>query len=289
MRTATYWLAGCLFMGGIGSTLPAAESGTFDNDKAKLSYALGMNLGQQFRRDEMDLDLSAMLDGLRDAMADARMRLTEEEMRVVLQAEWDATRTRRAEKRRQLGEENRAEAEKFLAENRTRPGVVTLPSGLQYRVISEGTGSSPSTNSVVTVHYRGRLIDGTEFDSSHSRGQPAEFSLNRVIRGWGEGMQLMKPGAKYELFIPAPLAYGEAGQGAKIGPNALLIFEIELISFTTPEPSATPASTPQAVTSDIIKVPSKEEMDKGAKIEVIKKEDVERMLQEQQKKEAPPQ
>jgi FKBP-type peptidyl-prolyl cis-trans isomerase len=194
-----------------------------------------------------------------------------------------AHRARLTEKRRALSEKNRAEGEAFLEKNKNQPGVVALPSGLQYKVIQEGQGDHPKATDLVSVQYRGTLIDGTEFDSSYQRGQPASFNLSNVIPAWTEGVQLMKPGAKYQLFAPSTLAYGERGSGPRIGPNATLIFEIELISFTSPPP----APTPDPVTSDIIKVPSKEEMDKGAKIEVIKKEDLDRLLKEQQKQSPP--
>jgi len=263
----------------------AAES-ELNDPKSKLSYGIGMNLGQQFRNEEMDIDLDLMLRGIKEAMAGQPLLMTETEMRNTLQAHMRDAQARRQERRRVLAEKNQVEGEKFLTENKTKQGVVTLPSGLQYRVIQEGSGDSPKSNDVVTVNYRGKLVDGTEFDSSYSRGQPAEFPVNRVIRGWTEALQLMKPGAKWELTIPSNLAYGEGGSGSRIGPNALLQFEVELISFKTPEPPPNPPTPPQAVTSDIIKVPSKEEMEKGAKIEVIKKEDVDRLIKEQQEKKA---
>ena len=161
--------------------------------------------------------------------------------------------------------------------------MVTLPSGLQYKVIAEGAGDSPAAHDQVTVNYRGKLIDGTEFDSSYKRGEPATFGVSGVIKGWTEALQLMKPGAKWELYIPSALAYMERGSGAQIGPNSTLIFDVELVSVKKQEPPP----TPEPVTSDIIKVPSKEEMEKGAKIEVIKKEDLDKLMKEQQKAPAP--
>ncbi|HWQ91484.1 MAG TPA: FKBP-type peptidyl-prolyl cis-trans isomerase, partial [Clostridia bacterium] len=144
----------------------------------------------------------------------------------------------------------------------------------QYKVITPGTGPTPGSNDTVTVNYRGTLIDGKEFDSSAKRGQPAKFQANRVIRGWAEALQMMPAGSKWELYIPAPLAYGEFGSGPLIKPGATLIFEVELLSTEAPKPPA----PPQPLTSDIIKVPSAEEMKKGAKVEVLKPEDVEREL-----------
>ncbi len=261
----------------------AAEQPALTDAKSKVSYGIGMNLGNQFRQDEMDIDLDLLVAGMRDAIQGSPTRMTEVEMQGALSAMMNETRTKRTEKRRVAGEKNRTEGEQFLAANKTKPGVVALPSGLQYKVLTEGQGENPKPTDTVTVHYRGTLLDGTEFDSSHSRGEPATFPLNRVIKGWTEGLQLMKPGGKAQLFIPSELAYGANGSGAKIGANAALIFEVELISAKPAEPAAAAAGA-QAVTSDIIKVPSKEEMEKGAKVEVIKKEDVDKLIKEQQQK-----
>ena len=277
-----------VFIGGIMVMLGlcvvrAAEEPELKDEKSKVSYGIGMNLGNQFKQDEMDIDVDLMLAGMKDAMTGSKTRMTEAEMQAALTAMMNQTRAKRTEKRRVQGEKNRTEGEQFLAANKAKPGVVALPSGLQYKVLVEGQGETPKPTDTVTVHYRGTLLDGTEFDSSYSRGQPATFPLNRVIKGWTEGLQLMKPGGKMELYIPSDLAYGANGSGAKIAPNAALKFEVELISVQAPEPPA-PASGGQPVTSDIIKVPSKEEMEKGAKVEVIKKEDVDKLIKEQQQK-----
>lgn len=161
--------------------------------------------------------------------------------------------------------------------------MITLPSGLQYKVLTAGDGPRPTTNDTVVTHYRGTLLDGTEFDSSIARGQPATFGVTKVIKGWTEALQLMPVGSKWQLFIPSELAYGATGSGQKIGPNATLTFDIELLEIKPPAaPNATAVAAPAAVTSDIIKVPSKAELEKGAKIEVIKKEDVERLQKEAQ-------
>ena len=271
----------------LGMAAIAADAPELKDQKAKVSYGIGMNLGAQFKSKDVEIDPQILLRGLEDALAGDKTLMTEAEMRTVLVDYQRENQARQMEKRKQLGDKNKAEGEKFLAENKTKPGVVTLPSGLQYKVVTEGSGDSPKTNDLVTVNYRGRLLDGTEFDSSYKRGEPATMSLARVIKGWQEAVALMKPGAKWELFIPAALAYGENGSGKQIGPNAALQFEIELVSFKSPPPPPMPPTKPaEPVTSDIIKVPSKAEMDKGAKIEVLKKEDVERLTKEQQEKAA---
>ncbi|MDW8310163.1 MAG: FKBP-type peptidyl-prolyl cis-trans isomerase, partial [Verrucomicrobiales bacterium] len=164
------------------------------------------------------------------------------------------------------------------------PGIVTLPSGLQYTILADGDGPSPGPEDLVTVHYRGTLLDGTEFDRSPTN-KPVEFAVNAVIRGWSEALTRMKAGSKWKLFIPPQLGYGERGAPPKIGPNAALIFDVELVSFRTPPPPTNPPPAPP-ITSDIIKVPSLEEMKKGAKIEVIKAEDVEKLQKQQQQEQA---
>jgi len=271
----------------------AEEKVELKDQKAKVSYGIGMNLGGQWKRQDVDVDPDLILKGIKDALAGGTTLMTETEVREVLTAFQREHQTRQMEKRKQLGEKNKQEGAKFLAENKTKPGVITLPSGLQYKILAEGKGESPRSNDIVTVNYRGTLIDGTEFDSSTKNGQPLVRAANMLIKGWTESLQLMKPGAKWQLFIPAELAYGDRGSGAQIGPNAALIFDVELISFKAPEPPPAAAAAPaaaQPVTSDIIKVPSKEELEKGAKIEVIKKEDLERLqkeAQEKKKQEAP--
>lgn len=257
---------------------PAADPLELEDLKTRLSYGIGMNLGMQWRDQEVDVDPDILLQGMKDAMRGGPTQLTEEQMRQTLTAYQEEHRARQTAKRKQMGETNLVQSREFLAENKSQSGVVELPSGLQYRVLEEGEGEPPQATDQVTVHYRGTLIDGTEFDSSHRRGQPATFNVSNVIPGWTEGLQLMRPGAKYQFFIPPNLAYGERGSGANIRPNAALIFDVELISVQS-QPAA-PAPAP--VTSDIIKVPSKEEMERGAQIEVIKKEDLDRLIKEQQ-------
>jgi len=274
--------------------LQAADKPELKDEKSKVSYGIGMNLGSQWKRQEVDVDVELILKGMKDAMSGGPTLMTEQEVREILMAYQREHQKRQMEKRKELGEKNKEEGAKFLAENKTKPGVITLPSGLQYKILAEGKGESPKSNDVVTVNYRGTLIDGTEFDSSAKTGQPLVRAANMLIKGWTEALQLMKPGAKWQLFIPSDLAYADRGYGAQIAPNATLIFDIELISFKAPAPppaaAVAPPAAAQPVTSDIIKVPSKEELEKGAKIEVIKKEDLERLqkeAQEKKKQEAP--
>ena len=263
-----------LGMGLLAGLIGAEDKPAFKDPKEKASYSIGANWGNSLKRQEVEVDLEATIKGLRDGLA-GKSVLTDQELREALSALNQEIRAKMEEKRKHLGETNKQEGEKFLAENKSKPGVITLPSGLQYKILAEGSGESPKSNDVVTANYRGTLIDGTEFDSSSKSGQPLVRPANMLIKGWTEALQLMKPGAKWELFIPPDLAYGERGSGAQIGPNATLIFEMELLSFKPPSPP--PAVAPvQPVVSDIIKVPSKEELEKGAKIQILKPEDVER-------------
>jgi FKBP-type peptidyl-prolyl cis-trans isomerase FklB len=195
--------------------------------KEKASYAIGSNFGRTLRSQLVEIDMKAFTKGIEDGLAGAKLLLTDAEMKEVmtaLQAEVTA-------KRGAAGEKNKKDGEAFLAENAKKPGIVVLPSGLQYRVITEGTGAKPKATDSVTTHYRGTLIDGTEFDSSYARGEPASFRVGGVIRGWTEALQLMPVGSKWELFVPSNLGYAERGSGPKIGPNSTLIFEVELLSI----------------------------------------------------------
>ncbi len=186
------------------------------------SYALGAMLGKDMKARGVQLDITMLAQGLQDAMAGSETMLTQQEMQAAME-----TMHREAANRAQAA--NAQAGQDFLAKNQQQPGVKTLPSGLQYKVLKAGTGRSPKATDTVRTHYEGRLIDGTVFDSSIRRGEPAEFAVNRVIAGWTEALQLMKEGGKWQLFIPAKLAYGEQGAGGVIGPNATLIFEVELL------------------------------------------------------------
>ena len=217
-----------LFAAGCEST--GEKQVKLENQKDKVSYSIGVNIGTNLRQDSISFNPNALLQGLQDASLDSSDRLmTDGEMQTTLMALQDSMQKKQMEDARVTGEKNKLEGEAFLAQNGKKEGVVALPSGLQYRVIKEGTGNAPAASSTVTVHYRGTLLDGTEFDSSYKRGEPATFPLNGVIAGWTEGLQLMKTGAKYEFFIPSNLAYGERGSRGAIPPNATLIFEVELL------------------------------------------------------------
>jgi FKBP-type peptidyl-prolyl cis-trans isomerase FklB len=271
--------------GATPSASPQAEktdfSKIFKNDSEKISYAIGMNAGNSIKTSlknvDVSVDVEALARGIKESAGGGQTLITEEQDHEILMAFQNEMRTKQMEKRKEQGEKNKKEGEEFLAKNKTASGVTTLPSGLQYQVVTEGKGDMAKATDTVTVNYRGTLIDGTEFDSSYKRGQPATFRVTGVIKGWTEALELMKTGSKWKLFIPADLAYGERGSGQQIGPNAALIFEVELVSIQSTQAGVPTISNPTPLTSDIIKVPSAEELKKGAKIETIKPEDVEKL------------
>jgi len=196
----------------------------------RLSYAMGMKIGSDFRALDLSLDPAQLAKGIQDAMGGAT-RMTNEEMIAALQELQAMAVDKQMDTARKLAEKNLAKEKVFLTENGARPEVTTLPSGLQYEVITEGTGRTPSADDVVVVDYVGSFIDGKVFDSSIARGEPATFSVNGIIRGWTEALQLMKEGSKWKLYVPAELAYGEAGSPPVIEPNTTLVFEVELKSI----------------------------------------------------------
>jgi FKBP-type peptidyl-prolyl cis-trans isomerase FklB len=268
-------------------TTRAQDASAFKNDKDKFSYALGMYYGNMFLRQDVDVDVSTLAKGLSDVLASNKTLLTEEQMKQTLNDAQKRMGEKRQAKLKEQGEENKKKAEAFLETNKAKDGVVSTPSGLQYKVLTPGTGAKPGSNDTVTVHYKGTLLDGSEFDSSYKRGQPATFNLNAVVKGWTEALQLMSTGSKWELYLPPALAYGEQGRPG-IPPNSLLIFDVELLTNAPTPPPAPPAAPAAPLTSDIIKVPSLEEMKKGAKIETIKAADVEKEIQKQQQQQAQP-
>ncbi|MDH5632118.1 MAG: FKBP-type peptidyl-prolyl cis-trans isomerase [Gammaproteobacteria bacterium] len=195
------------------------------DDKNKLSYAIGFQVGSNLKAQEMDVNPDAIAEAIADVLADTKSKLTHEQM----QAAMMNLQKKKMEAQQAKGDENKKAGEAFLAENKKKEGVKVTESGLQYKVVEAGKGNNPKESDTVVVHYRGTLIDGTEFDSSYSRKQPATFKLGQVIKGWQEALKLMKPGGKMHVAIPSDLAYGERGAGGKIGPNSTLLFEINLI------------------------------------------------------------
>jgi FKBP-type peptidyl-prolyl cis-trans isomerase FklB len=218
-----------------GSAAKSAEPAPLKTKKEKFSYALGMNigsgLGANLKKQSVEVDSNLVAQGLKDSMAGGKTRLTEEEEKAVLTEVQNDVRKEQQEKAEQAGAKNKAEGDAFLAGNKDKEGVVALPDGMQYKVLTAGTGPKPVATDSVVCNYRGTLINGTEFDSSYKRGQPATFGVGQVIKGWTEALQLMPVGSKWQLFIPANLAYAEKGAGGEIGPNSTLIFEVELISI----------------------------------------------------------
>ena len=207
----------------------AGEKPELSDENDRINYSLGYQIGGDLKRQHVEVDGDILLRGIRDAMNDADPLLGQEEMQTILIELKRKVLALQAQERAEAQQKNLQAGEAFLAENAKREGVVSLPSGLQYRVLEPGSGKQPAATDTVTVHYRGTLIDGTEFDSSYSRNKPATFRADRVIEGWREALQLMQEGAKWELFIPAGLGYGERGAG-KIQPNSTLIFEVQLIA-----------------------------------------------------------
>jgi FKBP-type peptidyl-prolyl cis-trans isomerase FklB len=220
---------------------------TLKTDKDKVSYAIGVNIGKSMRKDTVDVDPAIFARGMKDALAGGKLLLTDDEMKIVLTKLQGDLRARQEQAMQKAGELNKKAGDDFLAQNKTKEGIVALPDGLQYKILKEGTGPKPAATDSVVCNYRGTLIDGTEFDSSYKRGQPATFPVSGVIKGWTEAVQLMPVGSKWQLFLPADLAYGNRGAGPDIGPNATLIFEVELLSIQNKAAAQTPnAANPQA-------------------------------------------
>jgi FKBP-type peptidyl-prolyl cis-trans isomerase FklB len=230
------WLAGLSFVIAFCAVqIGAQEIPSVKDQKDKVSYSIGMEIGRNLKKQSFDLNPDLLLKGFKDAFAGEKPLMTDQEMIEVLTAFQKEVIAKQQEMAKKLGDKNKQEGETFLAENKKKEGVTTLPSGLQYKVIKAGSGKKPKATDMVTVNYRGTLLDGTEFDSSYRRGQPASFPVNGVIPGWTEALQLMEEGAKWQVFIPSNLAYGERSAGPQIGPNATLTFEIELISIQEPK------------------------------------------------------
>jgi FKBP-type peptidyl-prolyl cis-trans isomerase FklB len=212
------------------STATKPKPLVLETEKDKTSYAIGLNVGKSLHRDSIDVDPKIVMQGLEDALAGGQVLLTDDEVKTVLGDLQNQMRQKQEEQRQALIETNKKEGDAFMAANSSKEGVVTLPSGLQYKILVAGTGPKPAATDSVVCNYRGSLLDNTEFDSSYKRGQPATFPVTGVIKGWTEALELMPVGSKWQLFIPPDLAYGERGQGP-IGPNATLVFEVELVSI----------------------------------------------------------
>ena len=220
------------------------KSPQLKDQKDKVSYSIGLNIGFNLNRQNVQINPDVLAAGIKDAIAGKPQLTTDQVKEVMTTFEKDMQQKQKA-----AGEKNASEGAKFLEENKKKEGVKTTASGLQYKAIKEGTGAQPKATDTVTVNYRGTLINGTEFDSSYKRGQPATFPLNGVIKGWTEGLQLMKVGSKYQFFVPPNLAYGERTVGPDIAPNSTLIFEVELLDAKpapTPAPPVSPKTSPPA-------------------------------------------
>ena len=214
----------------LACTATAADTKmTLKDDKDKISYSIGLNIGRSMKSEGLPINPDALAAAMKDVFSGAKPLLTDEEVKVVMENFQKEMQAKQLKSREEGLGKNKAEGEKFLADNKKKAGVKSTASGLQYTVIKDGTGKTPKATDTVSTHYRGTLINGTEFDSSYKRGEPAEFPVNGVIKGWTEALQLMKEGSKWQLYIPSDLAYGERGAGKDIGPNSTLIFEIELL------------------------------------------------------------
>jgi FKBP-type peptidyl-prolyl cis-trans isomerase FklB len=221
------------------ATKPVAKSATplaLKTQKEKASYAIGMNIGKSLHKDSVDVDPSIFARGLKDGMAGNKSLLTDEEIKTTMMALQADVTKKQSEKKLQIGEANKKAGDAFLAANKSKEGVVTLPSGLQYKILKAGTGPKPTASDSVVCNYKGKLLDNTEFDSSYKSGkpEPVTFPVSGVIKGWTEALQLMPVGSKWQLFIPSDLAYGPGGRPG-IEPNATLVFEVELVSIQAKE------------------------------------------------------
>jgi FKBP-type peptidyl-prolyl cis-trans isomerase FklB len=222
-----------LLVGSLSVPALAGEEITLKTEKDKVSYTIGYNIGANFKKQSIDIDLDRLLRGMKDGLTGGKGLLSTAEQQEIMTAFQEKQKEKMEGIQKEAGVENREAGQKFLTENGKKSGVITLPSGLQYKVIADGNGPKPTAADTVKTHYKGTLLDGTEFDSSYSRGEPASFPVGGVIRGWTEALQLMAVGSKWELYIPSDLAYGDRGAGGMIAPGATLIFEVELLEIVT--------------------------------------------------------
>ncbi len=205
----------------------SAIAGAPKSDDEKFSYSIGYQIGQSLKRDSVKVDTDTLLSAIKDVITDGKLQMTVEEMQAAIKTYQDKAMA----KREATGIESKKAGEKFLADNKKKKGIKVTKSGLQYKVLKDGSGEKPGEKDTVVVNYKGTLINGTVFDSSYDRGQPATFGVGQVIKGWQEALQLMKVGSKLEVYVPSLLAYGPTGAGGKIGPHETLIFEVELLEI----------------------------------------------------------
>ncbi len=230
-----------------GAKKPAtAAAAPLTTQKQKGSYAIGLRIGGGLQKDGVDLDAASLSRGIRDALSGAKPLLTDQEAQAALTVMATEVRAKQQAKLDAVGNANKLQGDAFLAGNKTKDGVVTLASGLQYKILTAGTGPKPAPTDKVTCNYRGTLVEGKEFDSSYKRGEPVTFGVSQVIKGWGEALQLMPVGSKWQLFVPPDLAYGAQGAGQDIGPNSTLIFEVELISIAPKTDAKTDVKPPDS-------------------------------------------
>lgn len=215
----------------VSTTIAAADASVLKTDGDKLSYSIGADLGGNFKKQEIPVNAAMLAKGMQDAMAGSQMLLSEDQMKEVLTSFQKQLIEKRTAEFNKKADESKVKGETFLAQNKAKAGVITLPSGLQYKIVTKGEGAKPTANDSVTVDYTGKLINGDVFDSSEKTGKPATFKVNQVIPGWTEALQLMPIGSTWEVYVPANLAYGPRSVGAQIGPNETLVFTIHLISI----------------------------------------------------------
>ncbi len=219
-------------------TVEKASASIDKTDKKKVSYGIGVDIGRNFKRLDLDLDLDLLAKGLKDAHAGKKLDLSEDDLRNIMSNYQNELKQKQVNALKIISENNKKAGEAFLAENTKKVGVVTLPSGLQYKILTKGEGKIATQDDMVTCNYRGTLLDGTVFDSSASTGRPAMFNVGGVIPGWQEALKLMPVGSKWEIYIPSDLAYGQRGAGRDIGPNSTLIFEVELLDVQPVKPAS---------------------------------------------------
>jgi FKBP-type peptidyl-prolyl cis-trans isomerase FklB len=230
MRVIIAVLSIVFLTGSVYAEEKAEEKNILKSQRDKVSYGIGIEIGNSLKHQSIDIDQDILSRGIKDILSGKEPLMTEQELQETMANFKKEIMAKQMERMKEIADKNKKDGEAFLAGNSKKEGVVTLPSGLQYKVVKEGTGATPNATDTVTVNYRGTLIDGTEFDSSERHGQSATFQVNAVIPGWTEALQLMKVGSKWQLYLPSNLAYGERGAGRDIGPNATLIFDVELLS-----------------------------------------------------------